>query len=291
MSSVLEKIDLPVQRRVISDRAFTPLTNKFRRAQMREESKVVNQMRLVVIPTLHRHSPPIWRAVSRTVSSACRKTPGTTKKLGRHADLACEYLNETPLTEASISRDIANSQASVGATENIERESDGVMTLHGRNRCHECFLQQVKPLCRRFACAQSFTKFCGRSSPKHIQVNMRICQFAGRHSKKRKRAAWSETHPNDGNEFPRINHERSATSPGNNLHENQLRIYDPAKPERSKRFSGAVDPQINRTARGYPLLGMCRCITQQPKTLDASVERGHWCSGSAKHRGDNLFEV
>jgi hypothetical protein len=27
---------------------------------------------------------------------------------------------------------------------------------------------------------------------------------------------------------------------GINLHENQLRIYDPAKPERSKRFSGAV---------------------------------------------------
>ena len=27
---------------------------------------------------------------------------------------------------------------------------------------------------------------------------------------------------------------------GINLHENELRIYDPAKPERSKRFSGAV---------------------------------------------------
>src|SRR6266508_5312332 len=62
MSSVLEKIDLPDQRRVVLNHAFTPLTNIFRRAQVREESKVVNQMRLVVIPTIHRHSPPIWRS-------------------------------------------------------------------------------------------------------------------------------------------------------------------------------------------------------------------------------------
>lgn len=56
MSSVLEKIDLPDQRRVILNHAFTSLTNIFRRAQVREESKVVNQMRLVVIVTIHRGS-------------------------------------------------------------------------------------------------------------------------------------------------------------------------------------------------------------------------------------------
>ena len=112
MSSVLEKIDLPDQRRVILHHAVTPLTNIFRRAQVREESKVVNQMRLVVIPTIHRHSRPIRRSGMSHCFERLPKTPDTTKKLGRHADLAREYLNETALTEASISRDIANSQAS-----------------------------------------------------------------------------------------------------------------------------------------------------------------------------------
>jgi hypothetical protein len=217
MSSVLEKIDLADQRRVILHHAITPLTNKFRRAQVREESKVVNQMRLIVIPTIHRHSSPIRHSGPSHCFERSPKTPDTTKQLGRHADLAREQLNEAALTEASISRDIANNQAGVGSTESIERESHGVMTLQRPEQMrHERFLQKVKPVCRRFGFAQSFTKFCGRSPPKRFQVNMCVCQFACWRSKKRKRAAWFETHANDGNEFPRINHERSAMSPGNN---------------------------------------------------------------------------
>src|SRR6266480_2813755 len=217
MSSVLEKIDLPDQRRVILHHAITPLTNKFRRAQVRKESKVVNQMRLVVIATIHCHSPPIRHSGPSHCFERLPKTPDTTKQLGRHADLAREQLNEAALTEASISRDIANSQARVGSTESVERESHGVMTLQRTEQMrHKRFLQQVKPLCWRFGFAQSLAKFYSRSSPKRFQVNMCICQLACWRSKKRKRAAWSETHANDGNEFPRINHERFAMSPGNN---------------------------------------------------------------------------
>ena len=120
------------------------------------------------------------------------------------------------LDEASIPRDIANSQARVGSTESVERKSHGVMTLQRPEQMrHERFLQQVKPLCRRFGYAQPLAKFYGRNPPKRLQVNMCICQFDCWSSKKRKRAAWSETHANDGNEFPRIYHERSAMSPGN----------------------------------------------------------------------------
>jgi hypothetical protein len=60
---VLEKIDLPDQRRVVLKHASTALTNKVRRAQVREGSEVVNQMRLVVIPAIHRHSPPVWHSL------------------------------------------------------------------------------------------------------------------------------------------------------------------------------------------------------------------------------------
>ncbi len=45
MSSVLEKIDLPDERGMILHHAFAPLTNKFRRAQVREESKVAPEKR------------------------------------------------------------------------------------------------------------------------------------------------------------------------------------------------------------------------------------------------------
>ena len=144
------------------------------------------------------------------------KTPDTTKKLGRHADLAREQLNEAALTEAGISGDVSNRPARVGSTEGFERESHGVMTLQGPEQMrHERFLQQVELLCRRFGQAQPLAKFHGRSPPKRLQVNMCVCQVACRRSKKRKRAARSETHANDGNEFTRINHVRSALSPGN----------------------------------------------------------------------------
>src|SRR6266542_3523104 len=129
MSSVLEKIDLPDQRRVILHHALTPLTNIFRGAEVREESKVVNQMRLVVIATIHRHLRPIRHSGMSHCFERLPKTPDTTKQLGRHADLPREQLNEAPLTEASISRDIANSQARVDSTKSVERESHGVMTL------------------------------------------------------------------------------------------------------------------------------------------------------------------
>src|SRR4029453_14404239 len=170
-------------------------------------------MGLVVIAQIHLHLRPIRYSGMAHCFERLPKTSDTTKKLGRHADLAREYLDETALTEASIARDIANRQARLGATESIERESHGVMTLQRPEQMrHESFLQQVKPLNRRFDCAQPLTKFCGRIPPKRIQVNMRICQFACRRSKKRKRAAWSEMHAHDGNKFPRINHERSAMS-------------------------------------------------------------------------------
>src|SRR6266536_975226 len=42
---------------------------------------------------------------------------------------------------------------------------------------HERFLQQVKPLCRRFGYAQPLAKFYGRNPPKRLQVNMCICQM------------------------------------------------------------------------------------------------------------------
>src|SRR6266404_1563619 len=129
MSSVLEKIDLPDQRRVILHHAFTSLANIFRRAQVREESKVVNQVRLVVIVTIHRHLRPIRHSGLSHCFERMAKTPDTTKQLGRHADLAREQLNEAALTEASIPRDIANSQARVGPTKCVERESHGIMTL------------------------------------------------------------------------------------------------------------------------------------------------------------------
>jgi hypothetical protein len=44
-----------------------------------------------------------------------------------------------------------------------------------------------------------------------------------------------------------------------------------------------IDEQIDRAACGNPLLGMRRCITQQPKTLDASVEWGDRRSGTEVH--------
>src|SRR4029453_16649967 len=173
-------------------------------------------MGLVVIATIHRHLRPIRYSGMAHCFERLPKTSDTTKKLGRHADLAREYLDETALTEASISRDIANSQARLGATERIERESHSVMTLQRPEQMrHERFLQQVKSLCRCFGFAQPLAKFYGRSPPKRLQVNMCVCQVACWRSKKRKRAAWSETHANDGNEFPRINHKRSAMSPGN----------------------------------------------------------------------------
>ena len=194
MRSVLERIDLPDQRCVILYRAVTSLTNKFRGTQVREESKVVNQMRLVVVATIRRHSRPIWQSDPSHFVERSPKTPDTTKQLGRHADLAREQLNEASLTDASISRDIANSQARVGSTESVERESHGVMTLQRPEQMrHERFLQQGKPLCWRFGCAQPLAKFYGRSSPERLQVNVCICQFAGRRSKKRKGAAWFET--------------------------------------------------------------------------------------------------
>jgi hypothetical protein len=153
-SYVLEKIDLPDQRRVILHHAFTPLTNIFRRAQVREESKVVNQMRLVVIATIHRHLRPIRQSSLSHCFERLPETPDTTKQLGWHADLAREQLNEAALTEASISRDIANSQARVGSTESIERELHGVMTLQRPEQMgHERFVQQVKSLCRCFGYA------------------------------------------------------------------------------------------------------------------------------------------
>lgn len=216
MSSVLEKIDLLDQRRVILYHAFTSLTNIFRRAQVREESKVVNQVRLVVIVTIHRYLRPIRHSGLSHCFERLPKTPDTTKQLGRHADLAREQLNEAALTEASIPRDTANSQAGVGSTESIERELHGAMTLQRPEQMRqEGFLQQVKSLCRRFGYAQPLAKVYGRIPPKRLQVNMCICQIACWRSKKRKRAAWSETHANDGNAFPRIYHERSAMSPGN----------------------------------------------------------------------------
>src|SRR6266545_4953717 len=173
-------------------------------------------MRLVVIATIHRHLRPIRHGGMSHCFERLPKTPDTTKQLGRHADFAREQLNEAALTEASISRDIANNQARVGSTESVERESHGVMTLQRSEQMrHERFLQQVKPLCRRFGNAQPLAKFHGRSPPKRVQINMCICQFACWRSKKRKCAAWSEMHADDGNEFPRINHERSAMSPGN----------------------------------------------------------------------------
>src|SRR5262245_13258861 len=52
-------------------------------------------------------------------------------------------------------------------------------------------------------------------SPKGFQVNMRIRQFVRCRSKKRKRAARSEMYADDGSVLPRINHKRSAVSPGN----------------------------------------------------------------------------
>jgi len=180
MRSVLERIDLPDQRCVILQHAVTPLTNIFRGTQAREESKVVNQMRLVVIPTIHRHSPPIWRSGVSHCFERLPEAPDTTKQLGRHADLAREQLNESALTEASISCDIANSQAGIGSTESVERESHGVMTLQRPEQMrHERFLQQGKPLCRRFGYAQPLPKFHGRNSPKRFEVNVYICQFAG----------------------------------------------------------------------------------------------------------------
>jgi hypothetical protein len=129
MNSVLEKIDLPDQRRVILHHAFTSLTNIFRRAQVPEESKVVNQVQLVVIVTIHRHLRPIRHSGLSHCFDRLSKTPDTTKQLGRHAHLAREQLNEAALIEASIPRDIANSHARVGSTESVERKSHGVMTL------------------------------------------------------------------------------------------------------------------------------------------------------------------
>src|ERR687893_1519835 len=179
MRAVLEEIDLPDQGRVILHHAFTALTNIFRGGQVGEESKVVNQMRLVVIATIHRHLPPIRHRGLSHCFERLPKTPDTTKQLGRHADLAREQLNEAALTEASISRDIANSQARVGPTESVERESHGVMTLHRPEQMrHVRLLQQVKPLCRRFGYAQPIAKFLGRSPPKRLEVNMCICEFA-----------------------------------------------------------------------------------------------------------------
>ena len=103
MSYVLEKIDLTDQRCVILNHAFTPLTNIFRRAQVREEPKVVNQMRLVVVPAIHRHSSPIWRSGLAHGFERLLETQDTTKQLGRHVDLAHEHRNEAALTEASPS--------------------------------------------------------------------------------------------------------------------------------------------------------------------------------------------
>ncbi len=216
MSSVLEKIDLLDQRRVILHRAFTSLTNIFRRAQIREESKVVNQMRLVVIVTIRRHLRPIRHGGVSHRFERLPKTPDATKHLGRHADLAREQLNEAALTEAGIPGDISNSHARVGSTERVERESHGAMTLQRPEQMrHQRFLQQIKPLCRRFGYAQPLANVYGRDPPKRLQVNMCICEFGCWGSKKGKRAAWSETHADDGNAFPRIYHERSAMSPGN----------------------------------------------------------------------------
>lgn len=119
---------------------------------------------------------------------------------------------------------------------------------------------------------------------------MCICQFACWHSKERKRAAGSETHTNDGNEFSRINHERSAMSPGDDCS---------GKAFVTLRFRGIVNPkfvlvkidsQINRATRGNPLFGMRRCITQQPKTFDASVEWPNRRSGNKLHRNNRIFE-
>jgi hypothetical protein len=93
------------------------------------------------------------------------------------------------LTDAGLSRDIANSQARVSSTENVERESHGVMTLQRTKQMrHERFFQQVKPLCRRFGYAQPLAKFYDRSPPKCLQVNMYICQFACWRSKNLKEA-------------------------------------------------------------------------------------------------------
>src|SRR5215211_600592 len=167
MRSVLEKIDLPDQGRVILHHAFTALTNIFCRAQVREGSKVVNQMRLVVIATIHRHLRPIRHSGLSHCFERLPKTPDTTKQLGRHADLAREQLNEAALTESSSSRDIANSQARIGSTESVERESHGIMMLQRPEQMrHERFLQQGKLFSGRFGCAQPLAKFDGRSPPK-----------------------------------------------------------------------------------------------------------------------------
>jgi hypothetical protein len=137
----LEKIDLPGQRHVMLHHAFAPLTDIFCGAEVREESKVVNQMRLVVIAAIHGHSPPIWRDSALHRLKGSLKTLHATEQLWQHPDFPCEQLNESALTQTRISHDIANCQVSINAREsdahvfvrllaiNLDDDAVGVVTL------------------------------------------------------------------------------------------------------------------------------------------------------------------
>jgi hypothetical protein len=162
MSSVLEIIDLPDQRHVILHHAFTPLTNVFRGTEAREEPKVVNQMRLVVIPTVHRQSRPIRNSDLPHRFERLLKTPDTTKQLGRHADFSREYLDEPPLAEAGFLRDIPDQPVGVNMPESMERKPHGgVLFSPPGQASRERLLQQTNALRKRGGHAQPLAKLDG----------------------------------------------------------------------------------------------------------------------------------